>query len=338
MRRSVLLLSLVLLLIGGVVAASPTPSSADPLFGGIGWETARGFGGFSEQPPGGLVTIDTEALGEPQPPSGLSPNPGGTTLVADAWDTPGDGYLLGLDFGPGGDLYASTCDSGFCPEGASTLLEIDPATGSSTAIGPIQDGSGNDLNLYDLSFQPGTGTLYGVSEQLDGSCAGCLYTVDTATGEASLVGDTGTGVPGGLAFASDGTLYFTTIFPTATSRFDLYTLDPGTGATVDREDVLLERQIVQGNQTVDSAPLQGLVVAPDGTLIASGEGGVTTLYERIVAAPKDTDGNPIGAPQPVWRSLGDSGENVTGLAIIPEPGTGLLVLAGLAGLAGARRR
>lgn len=331
-----------LLLLGflSLLLVPPSSAVASTLYGGIGWVTAREFGGFSQQPPGGLVTIDPGALGAPATPSPFSPTPGGTTLVADAYDTSGDGYLLGLDFAPDGGLFASTCDTSFCPEGTSRLLELDPTTGAATDIGLIEDGSGVDLNIYDLAFQPGTGVLYGISDFLGSSCFGCIYTIDTATAEATLVGDPGVGSSGGLAFAPDGTLYLTTIFPTVGSYLDLYVLDPSTGAVVSREDILLEQQFLQSGFLIESAPFQGLAVAPDGTLVASGENGITVLYERVFDTVKDPSGTPIGSPQWVWRVLGDSGENVTDLAFqtVPEPAALPLLAAGALALARRRRR
>jgi len=322
-----------------MIAMMAGSAGADALYGGIAWEASREFGGFTEQPPGGLVTIDPSALGAPDVPSPYSPAPGGTTLVTDAWDTPDDGYLLGLDFAPDGSLFASTCDTGFCPEGPSTLLEIDPVTGASTAVGPIQAG-GVALNIYDLAFQPGTGTLYGISDFLGSSCFACLYTIDTSTGSATLVADPGVSSSGGLAFAPDGSLYLSTVFPTVGSRFDLYTLDPDTGAVVAREDIVLEQQFTQRGFLIDSSPFQGLAVAPDGTLVASGDNGITTLYERVFDTVKDPSGAVVSGPQWVWRVMGDSGENVSDLAFqpIPEPGTALLTALGLLGLAAARSR
>jgi WD40 repeat protein len=323
--------------------APPSTAFAETLFGAIGWETTREFGGASEQPPGGLVTIDPASLGAPATPSPFSMTPGGTTLVGDSYDTPDDGYLLGLDFAPDGRLFASTCDTSFCPQGQSRLLEIDPTTGASTDIDLIHDAT-DDLDIYDLAFQPSTGVLYGISDFLGSSCFACLYTIDTSTALATLVADPGIGSAGGLAFAPDGTLYLTTIFPTAGSNFDLYVLDPSTGAVVSREDVLLEQQFFQsaGGQDIliESSPLQGLAVAPDGKLVASGENGVTVLYERVFDTVKDPDGIPVGGPQWVWRVLGDSGENVTDLAFqpVPEPGALPLLALGLLGLTRLRRR
>jgi WD40 repeat protein len=323
--------------------AIPATAVADTLFGAIGWETSREFGGFSEQPPGALVTVDVASLGPPATPSPFSTAPGGTTLVGDAYNTPDDGYLLGLDFAPDGSLFASTCDTGYCPEGESRLLEIDPTTGTSTEIGLIHDTTDN-LNIYDLAFQPGTGLLYGISDFLGSSCFACLYTIDTATAEATLVGDPGIYAAGGLAFAPDGTLYLTTVYPTVGSYLDLYVLDPSTGAVVSREDVVLEQQFYQSgggqNFLITSSPFQGLAVAPDGTLVSSGENGITVLYERVFDTVKDPTGTPISGPQWVWRVLGDSGENVTDLAFqpVPEPGTFALLAVGLLGLARRRRR
>lgn len=334
------------LLVSALLTLGPaSTASAATLFGGIGWETSREFGGASQQPPGGLVTIDPASLGAPETPSPFSRTPGGTTLVGDSYDTPDDGYLLGLDFAPDGSLFASTCDTSFCPQGQSRLLEIDPATGASIDIGLIHDATDDlDINIYDLAFQPGTGVLYGISDFLDSSCFACLYTIDTSTALATLVADPGVGATGGLAFAPDGTLYLTTTFPTAGSKFDLYVLDPSSGAVLSREDVLLEQQFTQsaGGQDIliTSSPFQGLAVAPDGTLVASGENGITVLYERVFDTVKDPNGTPVGGAQWVWRVLGDSGENVTDLAFqpVPEPGALPLLAMGLVGLTRLRRR
>jgi WD40 repeat protein len=331
------------LIVASWALGPPSTAFAEQLFGAIGWETTREFGGVSQQPPGGLVTVDPATLGAPATPSPYSTTPGGTTLVGDSYDTPDDGYLLGLDFAPDGRLFASTCDASYCPEGQSRLLEIDPTTGASTDIGLIHDAT-DALDIYDLAFQPATGVLYGISDFLGSSCYACLYTIDTATALATLVADPGIGAAGGLAFAPDGTLYLTTNFPTVGSNFDLYVLDPSTGAVLSREDVLLEQQFVQSgggqNFLIGSSPFQGLAVAPDGTLVASGDNGITALYERVFDTVKDPDGNPVGGPQWVWRVLGDSGENVTDLAFqpIPEPGALALLAIGLVGLSRLRHR
>jgi len=332
--------------------AAPRPAAASSLFAGVAYEVAREFGGTSEQPPGGLVSVDEAALGTPDVPSGDSFNPGGTTLVADAFDGPGDGFLMGLDFAPDGRLFASTCSASFCPEGPSELLEIDPTTGASTSIGFIREGD-TQLSIQDLAFQPGTGTLFGVADFLGDTCFNCLYTIDLDTAEATLVADLalGGGGPGGIAFGPDGTLYLSTKFPLegfgSRAPQSLLTIDPDTGGILSVEQVLLQQQFrFSGGGTtflIDTATLQGLASRPDGTLVGTGAFGNTLMLERVFDQVLDPEGQPVGDPTYVWRVVGDTGENLGDLAFqpaaapVPEPGVAvLLVMAGL-GL-GARRR
>jgi outer membrane protein assembly factor BamB len=310
-----------------------------PLFAGIGSELQT-----SEQPAGGLVEVDTTRLGQPKtPPNPFSMNPGGTTLVGDAWGPgPADArFLQGIGFDPDDRLFASTCETGCDPEGTSMLIEIDPADGSSRAIGSIMDGT-VALNINDLAFDPTSGVLYGLSSfSADpmASCGICLYTIDTVTGAAIRVGSVGGALSGGLAFAADGTLYATTFI---NSAFHLLELDPLDAALIRSEAVLLEQQFFQnggGRSTlVTSSPFGGLAVAPDGTLVASGD-AITLLFERVFDTVKDPDGNVIGDPTWVWRVMGDTGENITDLAFpVPEPTVLPLLLSGLAVLAHRRRR
>ena len=67
--------------------------------------------------------------------------------------------LPGLAFHPDGRLFASTVTSG----NPSSLIQINPDTGALIAtIGQIND-NGTPLSIGDLSFQPGTGVLYGIT-------------------------------------------------------------------------------------------------------------------------------------------------------------------------------
>ena len=121
--------------------------------------------------------------------------------------------LPGLSFHPDGRLFASTVTSG----NPSTLIQINPNTGGLIAtIGTIND-NGTPLSIGDLSFQPGTGVLYGMTSNAF-SGGGLLYTINLSTAAATLIGNTGTGVGGGLGFAPNGTLYYI--------NFNLYTISP----------------------------------------------------------------------------------------------------------------
>ena len=163
--------------------ATPTPTaspSCTPLL------TMYGSNGNNTTNRGALVTINqTNGTG---------------TLVG----TPVAGVgLPGLAFHPDGRLFAATLTS----TSPGTLIQIDPDTGALiTTIGAITD-NGTPIRISDLSFQPGTGVLYGITSSANNIQGGLLYTINLSTAAATLIGDTTTGSGGGLAFAPDGTLY-----------------------------------------------------------------------------------------------------------------------------------
>ena len=335
-----------------LVLCMASPALASTLYGSIAWTTLRGIGNqLSQQPEGALVTVDLASLGVASVPSGFSNTPGGTTLVADVFTLPGGNtYLTGLA-ATGGSLYASTfeCFTPSCFEGPSRLLEIDPTTGAAVDIGIIRHGT-TELSIYDLAVHPTTGEIYGISTFLGTNCVACLYTIDRNTAAATLIGGAaiGLGLPGGLAFGSNGELYLTTVSPiagpfsgTRRNPLDFVVLDPATGQIVSREDLLLEQQFIvrAGNVStlITSIVLQGLEVLPGGRIVAVGDNGNTMMYERVFGQARDPNGNPVGPERFVWRLLGDSGENVSDLAyLVPEPHLGLL-LAGALFVMGLRR-
>jgi len=98
--------------------------------------------------------------------------------------------ISGLTFNPADNaLYG--CISG--PSYLGGLVRIDTSTGQGTFLYSTQP-------LTDLDFDPQTGTLYGIDNGL-GVHPNSLYTIDLATGTASLVGLTGLTNNLGLAFA-----------------------------------------------------------------------------------------------------------------------------------------
>ncbi len=132
-----------------------------------------------------------------------------------------------------------------------------------------------------------------------------LVTIDLSDGTVTTVGSFGINNIQALAFAPDGTLY------AWDTTLGLMTVDTSTGAATDVNSA------VGGDFDV-----QALEFAPDGTLYGAKAELVTistTTGERSV--------------------VGSGGySDLRGLAYIPEPGTGLLLAAGLLALAARGRR
>lgn len=134
--------------------------------------------------------------------------------------------LSGVAINSSGRVYAVTSihDSKYCPsnpDDTSHLIEINPSTGAMIAdIGPMYDESVNGCAIGDLSFQPGTNILFGLAANqsdtgtrcgIGGSTGGYLLTINTSNARYTIIGrdpDIGNS-NGGLAFAPNGTLYYT---------------------------------------------------------------------------------------------------------------------------------
>jgi hypothetical protein len=134
-------------------------------------------------------------------------------------DVAGTNYpITGMAFHPTtGALYGSTGNN---PDAtAARLVRINPINAQVTVIGPFNAGpvnsSGNPATMADLSFDS-SGKLFGI-----GSIGGPqLYSINTTTGKATVIGDTGltSTTGGGLELSSAGVIFGT---PTA-SRFGTY--------------------------------------------------------------------------------------------------------------------
>ena len=207
------------------------------LFGGVG----RGVENRGE-----LIRIDqTTGAGILVGPGANDPNAG----------------LTGLAFDTSGQLFASTNNSPvFGGTPASTLLRIDPLTGEQLAeIGTVRLADGTPVVINDLALQPGTGVLFGTAIDPN-TVTNNIYTIDKATGVATLVGNTGV-VGATLAFGPDGTLYQTIaeFSEAGFVRGFLVTLDPATAAVLTTSEPFTE------------AHIGGLAVRPtDGVIFASG--------------------------------------------------------------------
>jgi len=231
---------------GGMLALFLSSASGQTLIGVNGGSSERDLGFES---PGAVLSID-QTTGA------------GTVL---ATPLPGLG-VTGVATDSLGRVFASTGTSNSATDGPR-LIQIDPATGALFAdIGRLQTAGGNDCYIGDLSFQPGTNVLFGILGNqgpaprcgIDGNPGGYLLTINTLTAQVTVIGrDAALGnSSGGLAFAPNGTLYFT---PCWSNPGFIHTLNPAT-AVITSSTVLLD----------SGTCYMGLAVRPtDGTIFAS---------------------------------------------------------------------
>ena len=212
--------------------------------------------------------------------------------------------VTGLAFHPAsGLLYGSTGNS--VAAAAHKLVTINPATAAVTVIGDFNAGNaGNPATMTDLAFDS-AGNLYGV-----GSVGGPqLYSINLATGQATLIGGTGltSTSGGGLTISSGGVAYGT---PTST-RFGTYNLTLGTFTNIANP----------------AKPAGGGAYAA----LSFDEAG--TLF-GLNLGPTPTSGLPIThivTINPATGLVTDVGASVNGLdamtILVPEPGAAMLLLA-----------
>jgi WD40 repeat protein len=252
----------------------------------------------------GLVTIIQPAMSAPVLYAGagnfgtavdgsiliLDQSTGAGTLLG----TPSTLGITGLAFDSLGDLYATTVKNGI------TLEKIDPNTGLQLSSIALSTGIG------DLSFQPLTDVLFGISQ------GGVLYTINVSTGTETLVGDTTTGRTGGLAFAPDGTLYLAGLdrSPQNTTGFALMTLNPATGAITHSVSI--------------SVFYDGLGIRPsDGVIFGDTAGNVGDFIETI---------DPTTGIETFLGSTTISKVSDLAFQAVPEPASWSMLGAGAIGL------
>lgn len=184
--------------------------------------------------------------------------------------------MTGLAFDPvTQQLYGSTAHGG--GSDASThdkLVTINPATGLVTPIGPFNVPTGGTMT--DISFDPTTDTLYGI-----GSVGGAhLYSINTVTGQATKVGDSGFGFTtgGGIAIDSTGIVYGSP----DVAHFGTYNKSTGAYVQIADPGPDLSTTGGYGGMCFDGATLYSSFSSPNHLLtIDTGSGAVTDLGASI---------------------------------------------------------
>jgi len=139
---------------------------------------------------------------------------------AGSYQLPESTGMTATAFDPDGTLYGML--QGFGTRGGmSQLMVIDPRTGKANPVG-----FANPINTVGLDFGPdGTAYVAGFEQPLfamEGDTN--LYAIDAATGQLTLIGDTGIDRIMDFAFDSAGTMW-------ATTGNELYTIDTSNGAS-----------------------------------------------------------------------------------------------------------
>lgn len=200
--------------------------------------------------------------------------------------------------GAGGLMF----DFDFSPSGVlfssdgSHLSTVDLTTGEQTRIGTYDD---NGI-ISGLAFAP-DGTLYGIRQNY-------LVTIDTATAHVTLI-DATDNVIFSIDFAPDGTLY-------GAGGSGVYTIDPTTAHHT--------------GTVIDEPPFvfNGLDYGADGVLRAVGLQASPTTHGEL---------HEIDIVNGTTSIVGTTTESkMYGLASVPEPATGGLLLVGLGLLVGRR--
>lgn len=88
--------------------------------------------------------------------------------------------------------------------GQAALFTMDPATGAARFARAIS-GVANPLHIHALAIDPTSGAIYGATGASPASA--CLYRIDTASGAAARVGDSGVSRIASLAIDMHGRMY-----------------------------------------------------------------------------------------------------------------------------------
>jgi hypothetical protein len=220
--------------------------------------------------------------------------------------------LGALEYAPDGTLYGFSA-------GSSALYRIDPNTGTSTMIGPLNNGF-----IYEGGLAFGNGVAYGVNQNANDTPY--LFSLNLTTGQATNIGQMGTFHDiNGLAWRSDGMLV-----GIDDNTSSLVVIDPNTAALSTLAGLTFSVGGV-GGMTTDMSSGVSYFATGRGANIA-GVPGTNSLHSFDLYTGTNTF---VGNFGPNIAEVG-----ISGLAgsPVPEPGTMILLGVGIAGLALRRRK
>jgi hypothetical protein len=225
--------------------------------------------------------------------------------------------LAGITIGPGGFLYGLTTTPQRLPSAfGNTLVRIDPVTGITTVVGPT--GLAN-IGEGDIEYNPATGLLYGLYEYVSSpSFQTNLFTLNPATGQATVGPNLGLLDPSAMAFSPAGKLYVLN-HGSGGQAENILEVDPVTGALLSGADL-----------TGALGPAVGLDFEPaTGTLYVADGGGVGGQFGSNALYTLDPSTGALTLVGGVGPLTHDGG--LAGLTFVPEPASlSLLAVGGLA--------